>query len=221
MVKVYEEAARVAPGVRIRSIQPFYGDEDYIGAMVESARPHLAKPHDLVLFSFHGIPVRHLRKADSSHGHCTVVPDCCTTCAPAHATCYKAQCVRTTQAFIARAGLDPARTRMSFQSRLAGEPWLTPFTDKVLAALPGQGVKRLLVLCPSFVADCLETLEEIAGEGRETFLHAGGESFDLIPCMNDHPAYIAFLAGRVRTGWDEPVPGAPDLGRLTAPVGGG
>jgi ferrochelatase len=106
--------------------------------------------------------------------------------------------VKTTQAFARVAGLAPDRHSVSFQSRLVGEPWLRPFTDKELARLPAEGKKRLLVLCPAFVADCLETLEEIAMQGRETFLAAGGESFTQIPCLNDHRAYIDFLANRVQ-----------------------
>ena len=198
VVRVYEEAARQAPGMRISCVQPFYGDPDYIEVLHTVAAPVLARPYDHLLFSYHGLPVRHLRKADSSHAHCTRSADCCTTCSPAHATCYRAQCVRTTADFARRAGLDPARYSMSFQSRLAGEPWLEPFTDVELARLPGAGVKRLLVICPSFVADCLETLEEISIVGRETFLKAGGEQFEKILCPNDHPVYIDFLANRVQ-----------------------
>jgi ferrochelatase len=106
--------------------------------------------------------------------------------------------VRTTAEFARRAGLDPARYSISYQSRLAGEPWLRPFTDFELVRLPKAGVKRLLVICPSFLADCLETLEEIAMAGKETFLQAGGESFDKVSCPNDHTVFIEFLANRVQ-----------------------
>ena len=202
VAKARREAARIAPAMRLECVQPYYADEDYVAALVESARPYLAQPHDHLLFSYHGIPERHLRKADSSHAHCTVVADCCTTCSPAHATCYRAQCVRTTAEFAKRAGLDSAKYSMSYQSRLAGEPWLTPFTDHELVRLPKAGVKRLLVICPSFLADCLETLEEIAMAGKETFLEAGGESFEKVLCPNDHPSYIDFLANRVQKWLD-------------------
>ncbi len=198
VARIYEEAARQAPSMKVTCVQPFYGDRDYIDMLVAVASPTLAQPYDHLLFSYHGIPERHLRKADSSHAHCTVVTDCCTTCSPAHATCYRAQCVRTTAEFALRAGLDPAKYSMSYQSRLAGEPWLTPFTDHELVRLPAAGVKRLLVICPSFLADCLETLEEIAMAGKESFLNAGGESFDKVSCPNDHPSYIDFLANRVQ-----------------------
>ena len=198
VVRIREEAARQAPGMRISCVQPFYGDPDYIGMLHAVAAPFLAKPHDHVLFSYHGIPERHLRKADSSRAHCTLVADCCNTCSPAHATCYRAQCVRTTAEFARRAGLDPARYSMSFQSRLAGEPWLKPFTDREFVRLPKAGVKRLLIVCPSFLADCLETLEEISMTGKDAFLSAGGELFEKITCPNDHPAFIDFLANRVQ-----------------------
>ncbi len=198
VARVYEEAAAQAPGMRVSCVQPFYGDPDYIEVLHAVAAPFLCAPHDHLLFSYHGIPVRHLRKADSSRAHCTLAADCCATCSPAHATCYRAQCVRMTAEFARRAGLDPARFSMSFQSRLAGEPWLEPFTDVEFARLPKAGVRRLMVMCPSFVADCLETLEEISIVGRETFLKAGGEQFEKITCPNDHPAFIHFLANRVQ-----------------------
>ena len=198
VARVYQEAAARAPALRVSCVQPFFGDADYIEMMHAVAAPFLAAPHDHLLFSYHGIPERHLRKADSSRAHCTLVADCCTTCSPAHATCYRAQCVRTTSELARRAGLDPARYSMSYQSRLAGEPWLQPFTDFELARLPRAGVKRLLVICPSFLADCLETLEEISMTGRDTFLAAGGEHFEKIACPNDHPAFIEFLANRVQ-----------------------
>ncbi|AKC83196.1 ferrochelatase [Verrucomicrobia bacterium IMCC26134] len=199
VVKVYAEAARLAPELKIECTQPFYEDADYIEALYEVSKPYFDRPHDFVLFSYHGIPERHLRKGDASKGHCTLVPNCCATCNPAQAMCYKAQITKTTHALVKRAGLTAGKWSISFQSRLAGEPWLTPYTDKELETLPAAGKKNLIVLTPAFVADCLETLEEIAGEGKEEFLHAGGEHFQHVPCLNDSPAYIRFLEGRVRT----------------------
>jgi ferrochelatase len=198
VVRIYEEARKQAPGMKVTCVQPFPGDADYIEMLHAVAAPFLKDPYDHLLFSYHGIPERHLRKADSSRAHCTMSVDCCTTCSPAHATCYRAQCVRTTAEFAKRAGLSPAKYSISFQSRLAGEPWLQPFTDFEFARLPKTGVKRLLVMCPSFLADCLETLEEISMVGSQTFLDAGGESFEKILCPNDHPAFIDFLASRVQ-----------------------
>ena len=197
VVRVNEELARQAPRLKATCVQPFFRDPDYIEALYAVTAPYLAEPHDHVLFSYHGLPARHMRKADSSHAHCLVVGECCTTCSPAHATCYRAQILATTRALAARAGLAADRHSVSFQSRLAGEPWLEPFTDFEFKRLPAAGKKRLLVLCPAFVTDCLETLEEIAMAGKETFLAAGGESYRQIPCLNDQAPYIDFLAGRV------------------------
>ena len=203
VAKVHREAAKIAPDLRIETVQPFFGDDDYIAALVASARPYLDRPHDHLLFSYHGIPLRHLTKADSSGAHCQRVADCCTTCSPAHATCYKAQITRTTQLFAAQAGLDPARWSISFQSRLAGEPWLAPFTDFEFKRLPAMGKKRLLVITPAFVTDCLETLEEIRVAGAADFKAAGGETFEHIPCLNDQPVWIDVLVRRIAR-WNAP-----------------
>jgi ferrochelatase len=198
VAKVHREAAKIAPQVKIECVQPYYRDDDYIAALVASARPYLERPFDHLLFSYHSIPVRHLREADSSHAHCQVVADCCNTCSPAHATCYKAQVVRTTHAFVEKAGLNPDRWSISFQSRLANEPWLEPYTDFEYKRLAAAGKKRLLVITPAFVTDCLETLEEIRVRGAEDFKAAGGESFEHIPCLNDQPVWIDFLTRRVQ-----------------------
>jgi protoporphyrin/coproporphyrin ferrochelatase len=204
VVKVFEEIARQAPKIRLEVVQPFFADEDYIAALHASVAPYFAQPHDHILFSYHGIPERHLRKADSSHAHCLTVSDCCNTCSPAHATCYRSQVMKTTRALARRAQLDPARYSVSFQSRLLGEPWLQPFTDHEFLRLPQAGVKNLLVLCPAFVTDCLETLEEIAMQGRDSFLGAGGVKFQQIPCLNDHAIYVDFLANRARSWLSSP-----------------
>jgi ferrochelatase len=197
VVNVYEEAARLAPQLRVACVQPFYRDADYIEALHTVCAPYFQQPHDYVLFSYHGIPERHLTKGDPSHAHCLTVRDCCETCSPVQATCYRAQCFATTRALVQRAGIPADKHSVSFQSRLVGEPWLKPYTDFELERLPAEGKKRLLILCPAFTADCLETIEEISVEGKETFLEAGGESFQQIPCLNDHPAFIDFLAKRV------------------------
>ena len=202
VVKVFEEAKLLAPNLKITPVKPFYADEDYIEALQAVTAPYLKEPYDYVLFSYHGLPASHLRKADSSCAHCLQVKDCCETPSPAHATCYRAQCFATTKALVARLGIDPNKHSISFQSRLAGEPWLEPYTDFEFERLPKAGVKRLLVICPAFVADCLETLEEIAMSGKESFLESGGSSFTQIPCLNDQRPYIDFLAGRV-LGWLE------------------
>jgi len=197
VVKVRNEAVKIAPAMQIECVQPYFEDDDYVSALVESARPYLAKPHDHLLFSYHSIPQRHLQKADSSHAHCLQVADCCNVCSPVQSTCYKAQVTRTTKAFARKAGLDPAKWSMSFQSRLAGEPWLTPYTDYEFKDFPKAGKKRLLVITPAFVTDCLETLEEIRMQGAESYKAAGGEWFEHIPCLNDQPMWIDVLERRV------------------------
>lgn len=197
VAKVYRVAAEIAPRLRFSSVLPFFGDEDYIEALVASAKPYLSAPYDHLLFSYHGIPVRHLTKADSSHAHCQMTADCCTTCSTAHATCYKAQVTRTTHLFAAKAGLDAAKWSISFQSRLGREPWIKPYTDFEFARLAAEGKKRLVVITPAFVTDCLETLEEIRMTGSESFLRAGGESFTHIPCLNDQLAWVDLLSRRI------------------------
>ncbi len=199
IAKALAEFARLAPHITVATVPPFYADADYIEALHAVAAPYFAQPHDHVLFSYHGIPIRHLRKADPTHAHCTASADCCTTPSPAHATCYKAHCLATTRALAARAGLHADQYSVAFQSRLVGEPWLAPYTDAELTRLAAAGKRRLLVLTPAFVTDCLETLEEIAITGRESFLAAGGNCFQHIPCLNDHPAYIDFLAKRTES----------------------
>lgn len=199
-VRMREALAEHAPAVKFTLVQPFYDDPGYIDAMVEVARPYLEKPYDKILFSFHGVPRRHMVKADSSRAHCMSRPDCCEIAHPCQSTCYRHQCFATTNAFVAKAGIPADKHEVSFQSRLGREEWLKPYTDFRLNDLPKKGVKKLLVFSPAFTADCLETLEEMAEEGKETFLHAGGESYELVPCLNDHPAYVAWTADRI-TRW--------------------
>jgi len=198
VVKVHEEARRIAPFLHFTTVPPFYAEADYIEALHAGAAAELAGGYDHVLFSFHGVPLRHLRKSDPSHAHCLSGPDCCAGDHPAHTTCYRAQCLATVRAFAARAGLPAGSYSHAFQSRLHGESWLSPFTDREIVRLARSGVRRLIVLTPAFTTDCLETLEEIAIGGARAFREAGGDQFRRIPCLNDHPAYLAFLAGRTR-----------------------
>jgi protoporphyrin/coproporphyrin ferrochelatase len=176
---------------------PYYDHPDYIAALAGGARDFLARDYDHLLFSFHGLPERHLRKSDPTHCHCLRSASCCETPSPAHATCYRAQCFKTVAAFVQQAGVPKHKYSIAFQSRLGRDPWLSPYTDQELVRLAGRGIKRLLVICPAFVSDCLETLEEIGIRGRESFLNAGGTQFELIPCLNEHPLWLAALAGMV------------------------
>ncbi|PWU04511.1 MAG: ferrochelatase [Verrucomicrobia bacterium] len=197
LVAIMQEIKNISPNLKTTTLQPFYNDLDYIDALVESAKPYLDQDFDHLLFSFHGLPERHLRKSDPSHSHCLVTQDCCNTCNPAHATCYKHQCLETVKLFAQRANLSKEKYSISFQSRLGRDPWLQPFTDHQIAQFPEKGIKKLLVICPAFVADCLETLEEIAMAGKEAFIQAGGEFYNQIPCLNMHPRWIQFLANKI------------------------
>jgi ferrochelatase len=191
--RVKEIAAKLAPQMRIVVQPPYFDSPDYIAALVASAENHLRQGCDHLLFSFHGIPERQIKKSDQTGGHCLVKENCCEVASQAHATCYRAQCFKTVAAFVRQAGVPAGKFSVSFQSRPGHGPWLKPYTDFELAALPKRGVKKLLVICPAFVSDCLETLEEIGIRGRETFLSAGGKEFAQIPCLNEHPLWIAAL----------------------------
>jgi ferrochelatase len=193
--RVRELLKRRAPGMGLTVQPPYFDHPDYIAALVASAEPYLKRGYDHVLFSFHGIPERHLRKSDPTRSHCLAVPECCSKPSPAHATCYRAQCLATVRAFVARS--QPAPYSVSFQSRLGREPWLTPYTDHELVRLARSGVRRLVVLCPAFVADCLETIEEIGMRGRASFLESGGTELHLVPCLNDHPLWVKTLEGMI------------------------
>jgi protoporphyrin/coproporphyrin ferrochelatase len=185
-------AARITPGLKLQFLPPYYQQPDYLQALADSAAPYLKNSYDHLLFSFHGLPERHLVKADPTGQHCLKTAACCQTSSPAHKTCYRAQCFKTVEGFVQRTGVTKYST--AFQSRLGRAAWIKPYTDEELARLAMNGVKKLLVICPAFVADCLETLEEIGIRGRQTFRAAGGQDLQLIPCLNDHPTWLATLA---------------------------
>ena len=194
---VIEEARRVVRekklAISFAILQPFYDQPEYLDALAASAKPHLAQGYDHLLLSFHGLPERHLKKLNPGHC-CEGGGDCCGV-APAEvvATCYRAQCLRTAQAFAERLGLQAGTWSVSFQSRLGRAKWIEPYTEARLDELAKQGVKKILVMCPAFVADCIETLEEIGDRGREQFIEAGGEELVLVPCLNDDPQWAAAL----------------------------
>lgn len=177
-------------------LKPFYNRVDYIDALVDSAAAYLADTgaFDHVLFSYHGLPELHITRADPTGSHCLKVADCCKTPSPAHATCYRHQVLETTRLFVKQAGLRDDQYSVAFQSRLGRAKWLEPATEETLTALAGRGVKKVLVLCPAFITDCLETLEEIEIRGEEVFRAAGGESLTLIPCLNAQPVWVDTLA---------------------------
>jgi ferrochelatase len=180
-------------------IGDFHDDPGFVEAFAEVARPVLAdfRP-DFVLLSYHGLPERHVRKSDASGAHCLASPRCCDAVGPVNRYCYRAQCYGTSRLLAAALGLAPDRVSTSFQSRLGRDPWIQPYTDEVLPELAARGVKRLAVLCPAFVADCLETVEEIGVRAAEQWRGLGGEALQLVPSLNASPRWVRAVAELVR-----------------------
>ena len=185
----------------MRVAPPFYLEPTYIQPLAES----LKGVNEHVLFSYHGLPERHIRKTDPTGSHCLKTPDCCNTPSPAHATCYRHQCFETTKAVAAAAGIPAENYTVAFQSRLGRDKWLEPATDTTLAAFPAKGIKHLAVICPAFFCDCLETLEEIEIRGKETFMEAGGESYRMIPCINASSAGLQCMETLMARAGEWPV----------------
>ncbi len=180
----------------------FYKDPDYIRCLVDSAQPQLNElkngQWDHLLFSYHGVPERHIRKDDSTGQHC-LSENCCNRPSKAHATCYRHQVFATTRAFVQEAELPDNCWSLAFQSRLGRAKWLEPATDQTIRELAQKGVKRLLVICPAFTVDCLETLEEIGIRAKEDFIAHGGEELRLIPCLNATPQWAETLVRWLET----------------------
>jgi ferrochelatase len=191
---------RLGPGIELRVAEPFYNEPAYIEALVGSAEPSLGRGFDHLLFSFHGLPERQIRKSDPTGRHCLAAENCCATPSPAHRTCYRAQCFQTTRAFVDRAGIPAGQYSIAFQSRLGRDPWLRPYSDHEIERMAHSGVKRLTVICPAFVSDCLETLEEMGIRGRRSFLDAGGTEFTLVPCLNEHPLWLSAIEKLIARG---------------------
>lgn len=179
---------------KLKFIRPFYEDEQYLRALSGRIREFINEDYDHLLFSFHGIPERHLTKTDPTGSHCLQSSNCCSTPSIAHGRCYRHQCFRTMELVAAKLDLPKSKYSYSFQSRLGREQWLRPYTDHRLVELPGEGIKKLLIICPAFVSDCLETLEEIEIRGKESFIEAGGESFRMIPCLNDSELWVQAIS---------------------------
>lgn len=178
---------------------PFYDDPGFLDAWAALSAPQLeAFRPDHLLMSFHGLPERHLLKSDPTGRHCLKSPDCCQAYRGANPDCYRAHCFATAHGIADRLGLDGEDYTVSFQSRLGRDAWLAPATGEVLVLKARKGVKRLAVLSPSFVADCLETLEELGIRGKESFLGNGGEAFHLLDSLNGHPAWVKALSTLIR-----------------------
>ncbi len=191
---VYEEVMRVLQKRNaippLKFINSFYDYEPMIDIFAENARQYNIDSFDHIIFSYHGLPERQLRKADDFN-HCLQKENCCSSIGPVNQFCYSAQCHATTRALAAKLHLTPDRYTTSFQSRLGRTPWVKPYTTTILEEQSQKGAKRLLMFSPAFVADCLETIVEISDEYHHEFRKMGGELVQLVPSLNDNPKWIA------------------------------
>jgi ferrochelatase len=183
------------PHISFTNLPAFYNHPDYIRVLSNSIQDSLkGKDWDHILFSYHGIPERHIRKSDVTKSHCKIDGKCCSESSPAHEFCYRHHCYETTKKVVEYLELSEGTYSSSFQSRLAGQPWLKPYTDKVVENFAKSGIKKMAIVTPAFVSDCLETLEEIGMEAKDDFIEKGGEEFHVIPCLNDDIEWVKVLS---------------------------
>ena len=191
LARAYEVLGGAWDVAPVRALPAFFEHPGFLDAFAEVARPVISELRaDHVLMSYHGLPERHMRKSDPSGSHCLASAGCCEVLTDVNRNCYRAQCFATSRGLAQRLGLGTDGYTVSFQSRLGRTPWVKPYTDEVLPELARRGVKRLAVMCPAFVSDCLETLEEVGIRAREQFVECGGESLTLVPSLNAHPAWV-------------------------------
>ncbi|MDV7187121.1 ferrochelatase [Lutibacter sp. TH_r2] len=189
------------PNIQLTNLPAFYNKQDYISVLSKSIKSYLEKEKpEHLLFSYHGVPERHIRKSDITKSHCKIDGSCCNTPSPAHEFCYRHQCYETTKQVAEVLNLEEGSFSTSFQSRLGRDPWLQPYTDKTIEGFAKNGVKNLAVVTPAFVSDCLETLEEIGMEAKDDFIENGGEKFTTIPCLNDNEDWVDTLTNWI-TNW--------------------
>ena len=197
LLRVRELVAKLPSPPELVEVPPFYDDAGFLDAFAAVGRDAIAtaKP-DHIVFSFHGLPERHVRKTDRSGvgGHCLASPGCCDTMVDANRDCYRAHCYVTARALAARLGLAAGSWEVTFQSRLGRTPWIPPYTDEIIPARAREGKRRMLVFCPAFVADCLETLEEIGMRAKQDFVAAGGTDLTLVPSLNATAPWVAAVA---------------------------
>ncbi len=187
------------PNMIFESLPAFYNKQDYIQNLADSIKENLENfPQDYILFSYHGVPERHIKKSDITKSHCKIDGSCCVTPSPAHEFCYRHQCYETTRQVAEKLGLEEGKYSTSFQYRLGRDPWLQPYTDATIDGLAQKGIKNLAVVTPAFVSDCLETLEEIGMEAAHSFKENGGENFLAVPCLNDREDWITTLSNWIK-----------------------
>lgn len=174
-------------------VNQFYDDELMLEVFAENARKHGLENYDHFLFSYHGLPIRQLKRVDPNTTHDCERDECRVRITEDNKFCYLAQSYATTRLLAKRLGIAPENYTVCFQSRLGKTPWIQPYTTDVLKDVAAKGKKRLLVFCPAFVADCLETIYEIGTEYAEEFTELGGEEVQLVESLNDHPKWIESL----------------------------
>lgn len=192
--KVEEIKAKHFNEINFSYFPSFYNNEDYIEALANKIKKNLPADVDALLFSYHGIPERHIYKTDKEHKTCKIGNCCFQEDSPSHATCYRHQCYKVTSLVSEKLGLSNKFVYQTFQSRLGRDPWLRPYTDYFLEEVRDKNIKNLAVVAPAFVSDCLETLEELSMEGKEQFESGGGENYHYIPCLNDDDEWVAVVA---------------------------
>lgn len=199
LAKLAEEMQRWDDAPPLATIHEFYDAPSFTRSVADAAQESLRGfAADFVLFSYHGLPERHVLAKDPSGAHCLASDDCCASIAEANRSCYRAHCFATTRAVAKILALEPDRHATAFQSRLGRTPWIRPFTDHILVDLAARGVKRLAILCPSFTADCLETLEEIGIRAAEQWSGLCGGQLELIPAVNARPDWARAVARMIR-----------------------
>jgi ferrochelatase len=179
------------------SISEYYSQPEYLDIWKTRSAEYSLNDYDHILFTYHGVPWRHIRKSGCSAA-CQKDNRPCPPINKENHVCYRAQCYATTEGIAQLLNLPKDKYSVSFQSRLGRDPWLMPYTDHSLEELAKNGKKKVLVYSPSFVADCLETIHEVGTEYEELFIEAGGEHLQLVESLNDHPKWIAFLEGKIR-----------------------
>lgn len=189
--KVFAELSAEWNVASIRVVPPFYNHPSFIDSVSQMITEDINSfQPDMLVMSYHGLPERHCSKSDLTEEHCFQKPNCCEKMTATNSYCYRAQCHQTSVSLAKACGLNSANWMMTFQSRLGRTPWIKPYTDLELEKLPVKGIKKVLVVCPSFVADCLETLEEIQIRAKEDFIKVGGEDLRLVPCVNSQNHWV-------------------------------
>lgn len=198
LVQLEADSRRAARPHKLEIIPPFWNHPAYLSAWIESVKKNLPRNFDHLLVSFHGLPERHIQKADPTGHTCLKSPDCCRNASgKVLDRCYRAQTTRMTQSLIQALGLREDQYTLCYQSRLGKDPWLSPYTQETATRLARSGVRHLAIVAPSFVSDCLETLHEIQIEIKEAFLESGGEEFSYLPCLNESTEWMSQIVSEL------------------------